>query len=381
MPGNIVPSLVGHGLNTLLGIGGLISNSSANDIAQQNFREQMDFARYQYQDLKKFNSPMNQVKMLRAAGLNPALTFGNGVQSASGISQPSPNPQIPLDLAGLSSFGSLTNQLFNSDVERDKTRSEIRLNHLKAIADDWQNFIHQSFDVPEKSQDLKNKQQTLSNLVQECLLTAAKGDTELALQKLYHAEEFANYAAGGLDDQRRKNFEEEFKWISLKAKSLILEQQSQSSLNTTLAGESRSRTSLNDLEYGIRSAPEQVQAAKDSIVEEYKKLKRSNQLTKRQIDYLDKLVEMAEKENSSYWFRLAADYVLKYGEGVIDAVGLKRKVQALDALTDAAGKNAETRARRQDYNENTYEDEIIYERDKHGKTKATKAKRTIRRRR
>lgn len=99
-------SLAATGVNALLGVTGLDSQSDANRLNQQNFREQMRFARYQYEDTKKYNSMQEQVKRMRAAGLNPALALsglGAGMQSA--VSQPSANPQQPLDLGGLASLG------------------------------------------------------------------------------------------------------------------------------------------------------------------------------------------------------------------------------------------------------------------------------------
>lgn len=99
-------SLAATGVNTLLGVAGLDSQSEANRLNQQNFREQMRFARYQYEDTKKYNSMQEQVKRMRAAGLNPALAssaLGAGMQGS--VSQPSANPQQPLDLGGLASLG------------------------------------------------------------------------------------------------------------------------------------------------------------------------------------------------------------------------------------------------------------------------------------
>lgn len=106
-------------VNAVLGVGGLFSNAMSNRQNQLNFERQMEFAKYQYEDTKNFNSPQNQVKMLRAAGLNPALTFGNGVQGASAVSQPSPTPMNPLDMGALSSFGANFNQSTLLDSQRD----------------------------------------------------------------------------------------------------------------------------------------------------------------------------------------------------------------------------------------------------------------------
>lgn len=372
-------SLLGTGVSAALGVTGLASNQRANEINQQNFEKQMNFAKYQYEDTKKWNSPANQVRLLRAAGLNPALAFGqSAVSQQSSVSQPSPNPQTPLDLSGLSS---MAHQITSADVERDKTNSEIRLNHLKAISDDWSNFIHQSFDVENATMDLKIKEQNLDNIVKEGVLLAAKGDSERALEKLRHAEEFAAYAAGGLDEQRRNNFEQEFKWFTTRLYAVIDELNSRSEYNRAAAGLAGSQRQLNSLEYAIRSSPEQVQAAKDKIVQEWKLLKRQSKLTDKQIDHVEELIRRADMENDYWLYMVAYDYLLKTIGTAGDIALFKSRVQALGNLADAARQNSATRARKQDYVENTFEDEVYYERDKTGKPKATKAKRTVRRHR
>jgi len=80
-------SIVSAGLG-LLGIGNQLSNQSQQ---QQNFEEQMRFARYQYEDSKRYNSMPEQVKRMRAAGINPALAVSSGQlgTSSSMASQPS----------------------------------------------------------------------------------------------------------------------------------------------------------------------------------------------------------------------------------------------------------------------------------------------------
>lgn len=89
------------GLFGSLGAGMLTSSSmdSANRQNQQNFREQMDFAKYQYENSKQYNSARSQVARLRSAGLNPILAMQGGAQAGqvSAVSQPSPNPQQPVD--------------------------------------------------------------------------------------------------------------------------------------------------------------------------------------------------------------------------------------------------------------------------------------------
>lgn len=84
---------------------GANSQDQANRMNYDIFRRQNAFAHYQYEDMKKYNSMVEQVKRMRAAGLNPAFMNGAlGAGMATGVSQPSANPQQPLDLNGLSSF-------------------------------------------------------------------------------------------------------------------------------------------------------------------------------------------------------------------------------------------------------------------------------------
>ena len=121
-----------------LGVGGIASSLYTNYTNQQNFsqqqknwREQMDFAKYQYEDSKRFNSASAQVQRLRAAGINPALAFGQNAGQAVGQSQPGQGglpTQTPLDMNGLSAIGQSINltqaQKENLDANTDKTKAE-----------------------------------------------------------------------------------------------------------------------------------------------------------------------------------------------------------------------------------------------------------------
>lgn len=131
-------SLAATGVNALLGVTGLDSQSEANRLNQQNFREQMKFARYQYEDTKKYNSMQEQVKRMRAAGLNPALAssaLGAGMQSS--VSQPSPNPQQPLDLGGLASIGrgisTIGAELSNLHAQTKNLQSQSEKNEQETV--------------------------------------------------------------------------------------------------------------------------------------------------------------------------------------------------------------------------------------------------------
>lgn len=103
-----------NGAIGLLGIGNSLSNQSQQQV---NYDEQMRFAKYQYEDLKKYNSMKNQVARMRAAGINPALAIGSGQlgTAASSSSMPSaPN----FDSLGVGEIG----QSIASGIEADSNR-------------------------------------------------------------------------------------------------------------------------------------------------------------------------------------------------------------------------------------------------------------------
>lgn len=83
---------------------GLVSNVINNNRLQANFEDQMKFARWQHEDLKRYNSIPEQVQQMRAAGINPAFMYGKGGQQMSAISQPTAPSTNPLDMNGLSSM-------------------------------------------------------------------------------------------------------------------------------------------------------------------------------------------------------------------------------------------------------------------------------------
>ena len=87
-----------------LGAAGLISGLASTVTNQVNTNRAMHLQESQYEDSKKYNSAMEQVQRLRAAGLNPALTYGTGSSEVSPGGVPSPIPQTGLDLNGISSL-------------------------------------------------------------------------------------------------------------------------------------------------------------------------------------------------------------------------------------------------------------------------------------
>lgn len=87
------------------GMMGASSQREANELNAQYNRELLAFQRYQYEDQKRYNSITEQVRRMRAAGLNPSLLMQNGTigTSASAVGAPSMIPQQPIDVAGIGS--------------------------------------------------------------------------------------------------------------------------------------------------------------------------------------------------------------------------------------------------------------------------------------
>lgn len=120
--------IVGAALAT--GATSFISNAVTNNANKKLNEKMLEFQKYQYEDLKKYNSMKEQVKRMREAGVNPALALGAGQLGtpASGVSSPSQTPMEAPDLSGASSLVSQGFQLHQQqpliDANVEKTKAE-----------------------------------------------------------------------------------------------------------------------------------------------------------------------------------------------------------------------------------------------------------------
>lgn len=87
----MLPALIGA--LGALGSGALTADSInyQNEMARQQFQENLAFQRYQYEDMKRWQSPANQVRLLKEAGINPILALdsklaGTALSSVGGVS-------------------------------------------------------------------------------------------------------------------------------------------------------------------------------------------------------------------------------------------------------------------------------------------------------
>ena len=103
-------SVLGAAIGALgaLGSGALTADAynQQNNIAQSQFRENMLWQKQQYYDMKQWQTPKNQVRLYREAGINPALALQSGlagkvegvggVAPTSSMSSPDFSGAIPL---------------------------------------------------------------------------------------------------------------------------------------------------------------------------------------------------------------------------------------------------------------------------------------------
>lgn len=110
------------GLSSL--IGGLASANAqreANRINMEQFNALLKNSQYQYEDSKRYNSAAQQVGRLRAAGMNPSLTFSGDAGSVSSNISPSMNPIQGEDYTLAASAGSRFADVLNQTLANQST--------------------------------------------------------------------------------------------------------------------------------------------------------------------------------------------------------------------------------------------------------------------
>lgn len=113
----MVPALI-SAVGTL-GAAGLsaMSQSDANAQNYQMFKESQRYDWKKFTAEQRYNSIQNQVRQMRAAGLNPAVTQGMQSSVAAGGS-PTSNPMQPVDYSPfLSGAASLSSSLYQGQVQ------------------------------------------------------------------------------------------------------------------------------------------------------------------------------------------------------------------------------------------------------------------------
>lgn len=138
-------------ISAVLGVGGIASNIFTNQAQKDIFNKQLEFQKYQYEDMKRYNSARSQVDRLRAAGMNPAFAFGQNAGVATGVSEPAAPSLNPLDLNGLSSIASgirlnsaqADNMLQDTQLKQAQTEKTVQDINEKVISNRWADLLYQ----------------------------------------------------------------------------------------------------------------------------------------------------------------------------------------------------------------------------------------------
>lgn len=87
------------------------------------------------QEMLEYNSPVNQVKRLRQAGINPAFALEQGALDAGNASSPAP----PMPQFDVNSLAQGVRDGFQLRIQKDLTDSEVRQNDANAYAQEMAN--------------------------------------------------------------------------------------------------------------------------------------------------------------------------------------------------------------------------------------------------
>lgn len=160
--------LVGAALAT--GATSFISNAVTNNANKKLNEKMLAFQKYQYEDMKKYNSMKEQVKRMREAGVNPALVLGAGQLGtpATGVSSPSATPMEAPDLSGAASMVSQGFQMHQQqpliDANVEKTKAEAQNQQINNTTQLSKNIaeigaILAKSDVDKETRELLKQQQ------------------------------------------------------------------------------------------------------------------------------------------------------------------------------------------------------------------------------
>lgn len=136
-------------------ISGLLNYGAANDtnsLAREQFEKNLKFQKYQYEDMKRYNSFKNQRRMMQEAGLNPSLMFGSGASPVGASSVGGVAPTASQTTPDFSFLPSGMGNLLSSLTQASLAKSEEDKNYAGA-AKDLQEAIGNEIDNAYKHRD------------------------------------------------------------------------------------------------------------------------------------------------------------------------------------------------------------------------------------
>lgn len=363
------------------------NNQTQRDIAAANNQNQIDMMRENNQFSRdmalemfnlenEYNSPVEQLKRLQEAGVNPAVYFANQNGSAGTADGATPSaagstisPQLPNmvtptvqavppivtgvlgALTQLANISQTKAQAKKLGVETDKLQkfmdeefNSLVLNNknleIKNNADQFQYQMEQMFAQAERGSRLAKTIQEIYNLGADIQLKAAQGKLAQAQADLAKMEkEFTN----------SRNTE-----LKYKLPYVVSLMKGQIELLNAQAGESRASASEHYARVELtKQQAERIKEARPVLLE-IDKLNRDNlsnnkyefdqtigdkikmvtqqmQLQGKELDRIDALIERAKKENNIFYLQQAIHMLREISDGVSNYIPAKGAAQSPNA--------------------------------------------------
>lgn len=156
------------------------SNEHNNQLNKELLLQQQKYNTDMWNAEKEYNSPINQMKRLREAGINPALAYTNGVSNtvSSAPTSPSANAMQPFQMADLGNIISQTklNESLSNLYDKEADKKEAEAEHEYTKIDLTKSMI---LEIDSKilinQQELKNLEKSFSLLSSQIELNGILG--------------------------------------------------------------------------------------------------------------------------------------------------------------------------------------------------------------
>lgn len=330
------------------------------NFSREQFKRSADFEREMFDAENLYNSPIELMKRLEAAGINPQVALNGSLGSASSNAASAGNastvtagggiPQLPREMSPFEGIGaSLKNvgmdiatlakvmsETKKNDTESERTRSLLsyEIDNLIADAEEKRSIVglnqiktnieqnNYQLDLLWKekqiSQNYKKSLQEYENLVEEGNVLVLQGN-------VLKAEENLKKMEAALAQTKDTQLKETFAYVIATMKQNIATMKSQENLNYTNAARVRAETQTinalrddlvsnmhwsaekNRMETGISATEfKKMRATYDSEVQ---RLKNEGLITEEVLRDAQAKANMAEKENNIYYLKQGVDMV------------------------------------------------------------------------
>ena len=154
----ILDGLVGSAVG---GIGSVASTLLGNSVNVQLAREQREWDYKMWKENNEYNTPLNQMKRLRSAGINPGLAMSNGLMG-NGLSSQTAGGQT----APMVDFSPIAQGIQQSvDLYQQKRMQDAQINKLNSetVNQSIKNRYENQRQIIQLQQALENKDLTSSH--------------------------------------------------------------------------------------------------------------------------------------------------------------------------------------------------------------------------